>query len=358
MLRCKKREAYLIEPFGFSQLWLLKKLEKRGTVFGLQNALTRPTSPFWRAVSSYVSVHEPGVRTYFAQVDTETGYIWGVAQACESSHRPAAEIIYLAPSLSTDPAARNLWGQLLSRVCKQAGEQGIQRVFAGIHWDTEEMDALQEEGFIIYAREEILRLHGIPSTGRTFTLNGVRRLEDGDENRLIELYMAVTPRRVQWAEGQNVPLSWSMITTRGVLRGEEAYVFEEKEGKAVSALLHILPGKAGHWLEIIVAPDSTAGVDDLLDFGLERISGWTTRPVYAAVREYQGGVLPVLYAKGFESYARQAVMVKNTAVWVKDPLQSRIPGAEKRVGPSAPTITLTNGETISDSASQPIKNLR
>ncbi len=348
----------MIEPFGFSQLWLLKKLEKRGTAFGLQNVLTRPTSPFWRAVSSYVSVHEPGVHTYFAQADTETGYIWGIAQTRESSYRPEAEIIYIAPSLSSDSETRKLWGQLLSRVCKQAGEQGIQRVFAGVYWDTEEMDALQEEGFITYTREEILRLHEISSARRISSLNRVRRLEDGDENRLIELYMAVTPRRVQWAEGQNVPLSWSTITTRGALRGEEAYVFEEKEGKTISALLHILPGKAGHWLEVVVAPDSTVDVDDLLGFGLERISGWTMRPVYAAVREYQAGVLPALYAKGFESYTRQAVMVKNTAVWVKDPLQTRIPGVEKRVGSSTPTITLTNGEAISDSVAQPIKNLR
>ncbi len=88
------------------------------------------------------------------------------------------------------------------------------------------------------------------------------------------------------------------------------------------------------------------------------MSGWAKRPVYAAVREYQGGVLPALLAKGFEPYAHQAVMVKHTAVWIKDPFQVRVSGAEKRVEPSTPTIALARGEVILEKQSQPITNLR
>jgi len=52
----------------------------------------------------------------------------GVVQLCECSGRPEGEIIYMAPSLSAHPEARHIWSQLLSQVCKQAGEQGLQRI--------------------------------------------------------------------------------------------------------------------------------------------------------------------------------------------------------------------------------------
>lgn len=346
------------EPFDFSRLWLLKKLEKRGTSFGLQEVLTRPMSPFWRAVSSYISVHESGVRTYFAQAYTDTGRLSGVIQVRECSLRPEAEIVYIAPSLSANSETRSLWSQLLAQVCRQAGEQGVQRVFVGSEWGSEETNLLQEEGFSAYAREQILRLAEPAAGQRRGPLSGLRRLEDGDEMRLMDLYLAVTPRRVQWAEGQSFPLSWSASVARGNLRGEEAYILEEEESKAISAFLRLSPGKAGHWLEVVVAPDSRAEVDVLIEFGLERMSGWPRRPVYAAVREYQGGVLPALLAKGFEPYAHQAVLVKHTAVWMKDPFQVRVSGVEKRVEPSTPTVTLANGELMLEKQSQPITNLR
>ena len=344
----------MIEPFGLSRLWLLKKLERRGTPFGLQEVLTRPISPFWRALSSYISAYEPNIHTYVIRGSIGEGQMSGAAQLCECSGRLEAEIIYMAPSLSVHSEARALWSQLLSQVCKQVGEQGLQRLFVSVPSGSEEMEVFHQAGFITYAREEILRLDEISNVRRKFPLDGLRRLHYGDKSRLLKLYVTVTPRRVQWAEGQNPPLSWLIVSNRGTLRGKEAYVCQNKERGAVSGLLHIIPGKTGHWLEIAWVPDSGADVDDLLDFGLERISNWTPRPIYTAVREYQGGVLPALYARGFESCARQAAMVKNTAVWVKDPFQNMLPVVQKRVGPSTPPVTLLNGEVISDGSSQPV----
>ena len=325
-----------------------------GTPFGLQRVLTRPISPFWRTLSSYISVYEPNIHTYVLQSNTGEGRMTGVAQLCECSGRPEGEIIYMAPSLSAHPEARHIWSQLLSQVCKQAGEQGLQRLFASVLWDGEEIEVLSQEGFVTYAHEEILRLDEISSMRWKLPLKGLRRLRYGDTCRLLKLYVTVTPRRVQWAEGQNPPLSWLIVSKRGILRGEEAYVFESKEEETVSGLLHVIPGKTGHWLEIVWVPDGGADVDDLINFGLERISNWTPRPVYTAVREYQGGVLPSLYARGFQPRARQAAMVKNTAIWVKDDVHNMLPIVQKQGESSAPPVTLLNGEVISDGSSQPV----
>lgn len=344
----------MIEPFGLSRLWLLKKLERKGTPFGLQRTLTRPTSPFWRALSSYVSVHDRNVHTYVIWGAAGKGVMSGAAQLCECAGRPEAEILYIAPSLSSHPEARCLWLQLLSRVCERAGELGLQRLFAGVLWGGEELEVLRQVGFITYAREEVLRLDEIPDARQTFPLDGLRSLRSDDGHRLKRLYEMITPRRVRLAEGENPPLSWLRDNNSGTLRGTEAYLYENQDGETASALLTITPGKTGHLLEIVWVPDRGVDVDDLLDFGLERISNWTHRPVYTAVREYQSGIMPALIDRGFYSYARQAVTVKNTTVWAKDPLQNMLPVTHKRVEPSTPPVTLLNGEAVSDCSKQAV----
>ena len=344
----------MIEPFGFSRLWLLRKLGSKGTPLGLQRALTRPASPFWRELSSYLPVYESNIRTYVVQKDNNGSRMAGVAQICEHPARPEAEIVYLAPALSTHPDVRDLWTRLLGEVCKRAGEQGLLRVFAAVLWGSDEMDVFRQASFVDYAREDILRLDGFGPVRRTFPLSGVRRLQYGDESRLADLYEQVTPRHVQWAEGQSLPRSWAEASNQRGFRGEEAYVLENETNGTIAALLHISPGKTGHWLEIARGPDGDSNLDDLLDFALERIANWPTRPVYTAVRAYMGGILPALYARGFEPCAQQAAMMKNTAVWLKDPFQPIIPVVKKQVGPSTPTVTLLNGEVISESSSHPV----
>ena len=320
----------------------------------MQRALTRPASPFWRELSSHLPIYESNIRTYVVRRDKNGSRMTAVAQLCEHPSRPDAEVVYLAPALSAHTDARDLWTRLLSEVCKRAGEQGLLRIFAAVPRDSEELEVFRQAGFIDYAREDILRLDGFGPVRRTYPLNGVRRLQYGDESRLTDLYEQVTPRHVQWAEGQSLPRSWAEASSQRGFRGEEAYVLADETNGAVSALLHISPGKAGHWLEIARGPGDESEIDDLLDFGLERIANWPARPVYTAVREYMGGILPALYSRGFEPCAQQAAMMKNTAVWLKDPLQSLLPVVKKQIGPSTPTVTLLNGEVIAESSSHPV----
>ena len=344
----------MITPFGFGNLLLLKKLERRGTPFGLQRTLTHPLSPFWRAVSSLVSLHESSVQTYVVRETTDGRQLYGVAQVYHRQARPEAEIIYLAPSLSGQPGMSRLWGRLLTHVCKQAGARGIQRLFASAPWGEEETRIFKEVGFMVYAREDILRLDQPAAVQHDSSVEGLRRLRVEDEGRLQELYYQVTPRRVQWAEGQLSPPTWSVANNRGMLWGEEAYVLEDARGVELSAFLQIVPGNSGHWLELTVVPGTCGYADQLVSFGLERMADWPAKPIYAAVREYQAGVLPALQAVGFEPFARQGILVKHTTVPIKDPLVKFLPAIEKRVGPSTPTVTMLNNEPVSESAPRPV----
>jgi hypothetical protein len=343
----------LVESFGLGHFWLLKKLESRGTPLGLQRTLIQPVSPFWQAVSSCVGVHEPNTLTYVIRETTKSGVMAGVAQIWERRGRPEAEIIYIAPALSTNPDIQSLWGRLLSQVCVEAGERGVQRLFADISRDGGEAEVFRQVGFTAYAREEILRLDEIPPVPRRDPPVDLRRLRSEDAGQLLDLYASVTPRLVQQAEGQG-PAQWHINSNHSTFWGEEAYILEDQQSSKIVGYLQVKPGTVGHWLEMTLAPIAWDDGERLLEFGLSRIADWPARPVYTAVREYQGGLLPILYAKGFDSCARQVSMVKHTTVLVKDPFPKLLPVIEKRVGPSTPTVTLLNGDSACESPSHPV----
>ena len=343
----------LIEPFGLEHVWLLRKLGTRGTPLGVQRTMVRPASPFWRALSSTLGVQEPLTHTWLLREKSKGGLLAGLLQTMDRPGRPEAEIVYVSPALSGRPEVQNLWNKLITHACAQAGERGIQRLLVDLPSGGDEVQIFRQAGFTIYAREEILRLESVPGSAPNSSLpEGLRRPCNGDGIRLQELYAAVTPRLVQMAEAQS-PYGWRLTHNQHLpMWGEEVYLLQNDDGK-LDAFLQIRPGSAGHWLDLILAPRIRSSVEPLLDFGLERISGWGSKPVYTAVREYQGGLLPALHEKGFQPIGRQAAMVKYTTVLIKDPLPKLLTVIDKRVDSSAPTVTLLNSEASPESVSIP-----
>lgn len=341
----------MVEPFGLEHVWLLRKLGNRGTSLGAQRMFVRPVSPFWRAVSSTIFVPEPLTHTWLVREKTKGGLLAGLLQMMERPGRPEADIVYISPALSDRPEVQNLWNKLITYACIQAAERGVQRLLVDLPSGGDEVQVFRQVGFTIYAREEILRLDAAPPCRRTPFPVGLRRPRGGDEMRLRELYLEVTPRLVQMAEGQS-PFSWHVASNHVHMWGEEMYLLESDDGR-LDAFLQIRPGTAGHWLDLTLTPRARSKVDTLLDFGLDRISSWTSKPVYTAVREYQGGVLPALHEKGFQPFGRQAAMVKHTTVLIKEPFPKLLTAIDKRVDPSTPTVTLLNSETGPESVPAP-----
>jgi hypothetical protein len=344
----------LIERFGLEHIWLLRKLGTRGTSLGVQRMMARPVSPFWRALSSTVGVQEPLTHTWLLREKIKGGLLAGLLQMMDRPGRPEAEIVYISPALSDRPEVQNLWNKLITHACAKAGERGIQRLLVDLPSGGGEVPIFRQAGFAIYAREEILRLESASCCARISPLpDGLRRPRSGDGFRLQELYATVTPRLVQMAEGQS-PYGWRLTNNQHLpVWGEEVYLLQNEDGK-LDAFLQLRPGAAGHWLDLILAPRVRSSVEALLDFGLERISGWSSKPVYTAVREYQGGLLPALHEKGFQPFGRQAAMVKFTTVLIKDPFPKLLNVIDKRVDPSAPTVTLLHSETSPESMSIPV----
>jgi len=277
-----------------------------------------------------------GVFTYVCDEMRESQRMTGFAQVRMRQESSEADVVYLTPSLLAVEDAKPIWCRLLEKLCLEAGEQGIQRIFARLPEDGPEVEAFQQVGFSIYTREDVLRLIQIPPDlahpeGRT-----VRPQQPADSWELQGLYAAVTPRLVQQAENITVR-EWEIAPgpwPRQVRR--EGYVLEDK-GEVIG-YLRIRQGQIGHWLEMLLHPQAYERADELVVQSLFLLAEYPPHPIYCCLRRYQGGLRTPLEARGFRHFASQCVMVKYTTVRIKEPALKLIPALEKRAEVATPMM--------------------
>jgi hypothetical protein len=143
-----------------------------------------------------------------------------------------------------------------------------------------------------------------------------------DEWSLLRLYALATPRKVQVAEG-SAPAS--AIQSEPPLKppilewwqgGEVHSLLLEEKGE-VRACLRVVVADQGVWLQIWgdTLRMETTLTAELISQGLRLVQDRVQRqvqtlPVYTAVRDYQGGLGPVLSNFGFAPVMDHAKMVK------------------------------------------------
>ena len=304
----------MIRPFGPWDILLISRLQKRGIALSLEDALIQPHRPL---LAAYFS---PNVYTCVLSEVEGGRRREGFAQMREG--RPVAEVVYLAPALSADEEAPAIWRRLLAYLSAEAGRRGIQRLFARLPEDGPEVEAFQQVGFSIYAREDIFRLARAERPSRSDRI-ALRRQRPADEWGLQQLYAAVTPRSVQQSEGLRC---WENRRRPRL----EGYVLEE-DGEIVG-YLGVGRGRLGHRLRVMLHPRAYERADGLIEYGLSLLAEYPPRPIYCSVRRYQGGLRGALEARGFQLFASQAVLVKHIAVRAEKPVVKLVPALEKRAG--------------------------
>jgi hypothetical protein len=220
-----------------------------------------------------------------------------------------------------------------------AGERGIQRVFGCAGDESSELTALLAAGFSIYTREDIYRLDS-DKRPRAVAPRDIRAEQGADSWELDRLYRSITPHLVQQAEsrGHSAKIEWSfepMIWNQG-----EGFVLRDREG--VAGYGHLMSGRVGHWLNILIHRRAYDRACDLIDYALALLNYYPPHTVYCAIREYQGGLRVPLETRGFELLSTQCCLVKHTMGRVKEPARSLVPALEKRV--EAPTTTVSPSE--------------
>ena len=189
----------MIRPFTLHDLRLLGQLQKEHVVLYPIEALTRPQSPLWAALTSLLPVGEGQSLTFVLQEPRkEGGQRQGFIQARQPDTQPIVYIQRLTPRLDADEDAHAVWSRLVNHAVTAAGERGLLRVFASAAQDSAEISALSTAGFSTYAREDIFRLDP-DAHPQAVAPAGIRPEQSVDLWQISQLYYAITPRLVQQA---------------------------------------------------------------------------------------------------------------------------------------------------------------
>lgn len=334
---------------GLRDLWVLRKLQHDGMPLALQANLWESEPPLRRALASYLWLDGASVATYITRARHEDGVVRGFVQVQQRRGRSEADLLHIAPAPCTAEVSP-LWERLLTAVNHWATENGILRLYAAAPVDSLEESALRRCGFIRFTVDTIYRLPEVPGKIEPVSEPPLRPQLDRDTWGLQRLYAAVTPLRVQQAEGlaQNgwrVPTddwngqAWTM-----------SLVWEDRDG--LQAHLGLRRGSASHYFRLVTRAEVAANLPALIGQALLAVSRWPKRPVYCAVRQYQEGLGAALEDAGFTPVAQRALTVRHSVLTVRPALEEMVlrlqsvlgggynPSASERCGANERSATL------------------
>lgn len=327
--------------FAPRHIFLVNRLQQQGVTFNLEESLTQSYNPLLAALTAYFTVGELGALTYVVRGNTGEEWAEGFAQMRERRTRPEADVLFMAPALTGDIDS-GVWHHLLTYICQQAGERGIERLFARLPEGGEEINLFSKVGFNVYTREDVFCLTG-GSQAKASPLSGVniRPYRSEDVIAVQQLYAAVASRSVQQAENLSGQGRFSPLDIWPVTGKRQGCILERK-GEIVGCWT-ARSGRIGHWLHILLHPQAYDYADGLLAHGLATLHNISSVPVYCGVREYQGGLRAGLEDTGFQPFVSQTLMVKHITVRVTDPLRALRSALDKRAEASTPTVSPANG---------------
>jgi hypothetical protein len=215
-----------------------------------------------------------------------------------------------------------------------AGLNGVKRLYARIEVGSPARIPLRRMGFAPYTRERVLAASFVPVTGPG---RGVRKQEQADVWSIHQLYMASTPRQVQYAEALTSH-SWDVDA---VLRssGSRCRGWLVADDHLAVAYARAISRQDAHVVDFMVMPEQRDVLLNLLATVFTELATLPARRIYVVVREYQSESISVLLGHGFVRQLEQDAHVKYTtastrssamvaaqsAVEGKEPVAKRVP---------------------------------
>ncbi|MCS7259201.1 MAG: hypothetical protein NZ765_00260, partial [Anaerolineae bacterium] len=152
----------MIRPFRLWDVALVARLQREGVPLDLETHLTRPHSPLGMALLAHLLPARDGMHTCIVDHKDEDGGSRGLAQMRQRPSRHEYIITFMAPALRSGSGAHAIWQRLLSHLAVQAGEQGGQRLYAGLPDEGEEYQIFRHAGFVAYAQEIVYQCVALP----------------------------------------------------------------------------------------------------------------------------------------------------------------------------------------------------
>jgi hypothetical protein len=306
----------MIRTADWRDLGLVHKARNNGLCLDSQIAYTRGSSNFQTTVfdllapggSSHTLVARPEGKNepaMMGQITHRMGY-------------PQARLTFLGPeeAMATTPGLT-----LLDQLGHAAGERGAHHLIAEVDETNPVFESLRQAGFAIYARQRVWHLVEIPKLVQATQNPAWRSAKSSDEPAISYLYLNIVPALVQQVE-----------QPPSISRGDLAHSHKGD----VLGYLDIERGPQGVWVHPYIHP-ATENLDELLSGFLESYSDSRRRPLYFAVRSYEGWVGHGLERLGFAICSDQAVMVKRLAAQIRHPARARLHAVEgTRPEPTTP----------------------
>jgi hypothetical protein len=341
----------LIRPFGLRDVGLVAHLQNGGVLLDLETRLTRPRSPLMAALLSSMLPARGSMFTYVVSINEENSRQLGLAQMRRRPRRPEHVVVFLAPALTAGNGAHAIWQRLLTHLCVKAGEQGGQRLYAGLPTDGEEYQIFRHVGFSAYAQEHVYELTTPLDQLEGVTPLPIRRQQSDDSWGLQQLYATITPRAVQNAEG-SAQTQWEVgrRVRWGTFPYRRGYVWESRD--EIWAAVQIRSSRAGHWVRMLLHPDMLDQADRLVAAALWRVRLNRGQKLYCAVRTYEAGIPAALTTRGFELVGSQTLAVKYTTVWAREPTFQPVHALEGHPESATPSA-VPQSKVLSSQQKQP-----
>ena len=311
----------MIRPFGLRHVLAVRELQHTGIWLDLFHCLLLRRSALATAMIAPVPWVGTGLASYVWETD---GSIQGFIQMLRRPGRQEADILFLAPADNARPQSAAAWTKLISYCIQDAGQHDMRRLFVSLPKDSADIDLFTALGFATYSNEDVFVLNRPRRSDPTPQNPSLRPRVAEDVWWLRRLYGIYTPMPVQHSEGLNDGMSPTTLSLAWwELTDQQGYVLETA-GEIVGGV-QLVSGRGGHWLLLHGDPGNAAQMATLVRQGLSMVVG-KRRPVYSAVRDYQGGLRAILQDAGFELFDRRARMVKHVAVRVKAAELVPVPG--------------------------------
>ena len=247
-----------------------------------------------------------------------------------------------------------LWEELIERSIVAAGLRGVKRLYARAPSGSPALSAMRATGFQAYANESLF----VSENARVPAAAGIklRRQEQTDTWAIHQLYNAVTPRQVQYAEAYTSH-RWDLSARRTTPSGVTVSGWLVEEAFQVVAYVRATSLGSMHALELIVHPDWMSIAGDVVDAAIAKIAAQRkVTHIYCAIRGYQQELSTALQQRGFRQFGELTLLVKYTAAralapsTVEQPVQTegvleRLPKPKR-----APSFLLKRGDENAQSS--------
>ncbi len=217
---------------------------------------------------------------------------------------------------------------LLENLAWEAGQRGAFSLLAEVEESSPIFEGLRRAGFSVYAWQHVWKID-LPARNETDPTALWESASDLDDFAIRGLYQMLTPPLVQSAEQTpNQPLQGLVYNHKGEILGYVAPTY----------------GPQGIFLQPIIHP-GVENISKLLLSLLNHMPFQLGRPVYVAVRSYQGWLENALQELGAQAAPRQALLVKHLANIQRSPAYARGNAVLEKRQP-AMIHAPSNGETL------------